>query len=328
MCTAITFRTKDHYFGRNLDLEYHYQEAVAITPRNFSFPFRKVKTIKKHYAMIGVATIADGYPLYYDATNEMGLSMAGLNFPQNAVYPSCKEYKDNIAPFEFIPWILGSCKNIPDALNLLCNLNLANICFSDSFPLSPLHWIIADKKEAITVEPLTDGLEIYKNQMGVLTNNPPFDYHIHNLKNYLNLTREEPLNRFLPQLDLTPYSRGMGAMGLPGDLSSSSRFVRAVFTKFNSVCQEDESSSISQFFHILGSVTQQSGCVQVGDGFERTVYSSCCNTDRGIYYYKTYENSQITAINMHLEDLNGTEIIDYPLIFDQKIHYLNGQCSG
>ncbi len=323
MCTAITFQTKDHYFGRNLDLEYHYREAITITPRNFALPFRKVATLKKHYAIIGMATVDSGYPLYYDGTNEKGLSIAGLNFPGNAVYHPCKENTDNITPFELIPWILGQCATIPEALKLLKSMNLANIQFSKEYPLSPLHWFLTDSCRCITLEPMEDGLKIYDNPVGVLTNNPPFDYHIYNLKNYLNLTREEPENRFAPQLDLIPFSRGMGAIGLPGDLSSPSRFIRATYTKFNSVCEPTENASISQFFHILGSVTQQNGCVRVGDSFEKTVYSSCCNTDKGIYYYKTYENSQITAINMHLEDLSSTALIAYPLVTQQQINYYN-----
>ncbi len=323
MCTAITFQTKDHYFGRNLDLEYHYQEAVTITPRYFPFHFRMATSLNTHYALIGVATIADNYPLYYDATNETGLSMAGLNFPGNAVYPPANEDVDNIAPFEFIPWVLGQCATLADALKLIDQINLANISFSKEYPLSPLHWMLSDKTGSVTIEPLASGLKIYENPVGVLTNNPPFDFHIHNLSNYLNLTREEPVNRFSPQLELTPFSRGMGAIGLPGDLSSASRFVRAVFTKYNSVCRSDEASCVNQFFHILGAVAQQEGCVRVGDGFEKTVYSSCCNTDRGLYYYKTYENSQICAVDLHAEDLEQAQLISYPLITESKICYIN-----
>ena len=323
MCTAITFKTKDHYFGRNLDLEYNYQEAVTITPRHYPFSFRMNTTQKEHYAIIGVATISEGYPLYYDATNEQGLSMAGLNFPGNAVYQTCSEGSDNIAPFEFIPWILSQCATVTEATTLLNRLNLADIPFSKEYPLSPLHWFLADRSQSVTIEPLKDGLRIYDNPVGVLTNNPTFDYHFYNLKNYLNLTREEPKNRFAPQLELIPFSRGMGAIGLPGDLSSPSRFIRAAYTKFNSVCGQSELESVSQFFHILSAVVQQKGSVCVGESFEKTIYTSCCNTDKGIYYYRTYENSQISAINMHLENLNGKDIVSYPLITEQKIYYQN-----
>lgn len=313
MCTAVTYHTKDHYFGRNLDLEYSYSESVTITPRNFPFSFRTLPQHTSHYAMIGVAMVTDGYPLYYDATNEFGLSMAGLNFPGNAVYQEAVKDADNVTPFEFIPWILGQCRSVSDTRQKLEQINLVNIPFSQEYPLSPLHWIISDGTESITVEPLADGLKIYDNPIGILTNNPPFDFHMYHLSNYLNLTHEEPSNRFSEKITLTPYSRGMGAIGLPGDLSSSSRFIRAAFTKLNSQCDGSEEESVSQFFHILGSVAQQRGCVKVNGAFEKTVYSSCCNAEKGIYYYTTYENSQITAVYMDHEDLDSYRLISYPL---------------
>ena len=320
MCTAITYNTKDHYFGRNLDLEYSYKETVTITPRNYNFKFRKVKDINKHYAIIGMAYVADNYPLYYDAINEKGLGMAGLNFPGNADYKKEDENKNNIAPFEFIPFVLSQCSNIKEVKNLLDNINLALINFSNELPASPLHWIISDKESSITVESVKDGLKIYDNPVGVLTNNPTFDIHMFNLNNYMSLSIEQPANNFSNKLNLETYSRGMGALGLPGDLSSASRFVKATFTKMNSLSGNSESESISQFFHILGSVYQQRGCVHMGeDKYEITIYSSCCNMDKGIYYYKTYENSQITGIDMYKENLEGSELISYNLIKGQQI---------
>lgn len=323
MCTAITYKTKDHYFGRTLDLEYTYDEWVTVTPRRFRFRFRNGKTIENHYAIIGMATVVDNYPLYYEAANECGLSMAGLNFPGNACYFPTVEGKDNITPFEFIPWILAQCKNLAEARRLLENLNLWDVNFSERFPLSPLHWMIADREGAITVESVKEGLKIYDNPVGVLTNNPAFDYHMTHLCDYINLTAKAPENRF-GAVDLTTYSRGMGAMGLPGDLSSASRFVRAAFVKLNSVAGESENESISQFFHILGAVEQQKGCVILPDGsFELTAYTSCINTDKGIYYYTTYENNCISAVDMQRCDLEGTELYTYPLIKTQQIMYHN-----
>lgn len=320
MCTAISYNAKDHYFGRNLDLEYSYQEEITITPRNFPLAFRMVDAQMTHLGIIGTAVIANGFPLYFDATNEVGLSMAALNFPGNAVYLQANSKKYNVSSFELIPWILGQCTTVTDAEKLLKGTNIADTAFNDAFPPSPLHWIVADREVALTIEPMADGLSIYHNPVGILTNNPPFDYHMHNLNNYLNLTREEPRNHFAPQYPLAPHSRGLGAFGLPGDLSSVSRFVKAAFTKLNSVYGDTDEESITQFFHILSSVEQQSGCVRVGDRFEKTVYSSCCNTDTGIYYYVTYENRQITAINMHHENLDSNELFHYPMVRQQQIY--------
>ena len=328
MCTAITYKTKNHYFGRNLDYEFSYNETVTITPRNKELKFRHVDALKKHYAMIGMSYVVDNYPLYYDATNEKGLSMAGLNFVGNASYNklcgNIDKNVDNIATFEFIPWILGQCENIMDVKELLNKINLTDESFNENLPASQLHWIIADKDSAITVESVKDGIKIYDNEIGVLTNNPPFDYQIFNLNNYMSLSTEAPQNHFSDRLNLKEYSRGMGAIGLPGDLSSASRFVRAAFTKLNSFSGDSESESISQFFHILLSVAQQRGCVHMGNGkYEITIYSSCCNTDKGIYYYITYENSQITAVDMYNENLDSDKLVSYPLVKNQQIKIQN-----
>lgn len=324
MCTAITYKTKDHYFGRTLDLEYSYNETVTVTPRNFPYTFRTLPSLQNHYAIIGMAAVQDGYPLYYDATNEHGLTMAGLNFPGNAVYfPPCED-RDNVAPFEFIPWILGQCKTLAEAREKLERINLANIPFSKEFPLTPLHWMIADRENAITVESVAEGLKIYENPVGVLTNNPIFPYHMTHLCDYMALTNEPPKNRFASGIELVPYSRGMGAMGLPGDLSSASRFVRAAFVKWNAESGEGEEESVCQFFHILGAVEQQQGCVCLPDGrYSRTVYTSCCNTDRGIYYYTTYENRRITAVDLHAEEQNGKTLTCFPLQKKQDVHWQN-----
>ena len=327
MCTAITYKTIDHYFGRNLDLERSYGESVTITPRNYPFHFRKQDTMTNHFAIIGMAYVAEGYPLYYDATNEKGLSMAGLNFPDYASYKPYCAGKDNITPFELIPWLLGQCSTVTETETLLARINILEENFSDHLPLSPLHWIIADKERSITLEAVQDRIKIYDNPVGVLTNAPPFEHHLLNLNNYMQLTCEEPQNFFGGQntnLKLQSYSRGMGALGLPGDASSMSRFVKASFVKLNSVSGNTEEENISQFFHILKSVEMPRGMVHLSkDLYEITVYSSCCNMDKGIYYYTTYDNSQSSAVDMHQEDLDGSALISYPLDKTTKINFQN-----
>ena len=310
MCTAISFKTKDCYFGRNLDLERGYGESVVITPRNYEFLMRLVKPLKHHYAMIGMATVVNDYPLYYEATNEFGLSMAGLNFPGNAVYesPEGEDKKDKISPFELIPWVLGQCKKIKEVKELLEHLSLVSVNFSEQLPLSPLHWMISDKECSIVVESTKEGLKVHDNPYEVLTNNPPFEYHLMNLNNYMGLQVGPSANEFDDALPLHNYSLGMGAIGLPGDFSSASRFVRAFFVKANSVTEDDETSSVNQFFHILNAVAMPKGCVWTPNGYEYTRYSSCCNADQGIYYYKTYDKFEILSVNMHDADLDGSQL--------------------
>ena len=320
MCTAATYKTKDFYFGRTLDYEFSYGDEITITPRNYIFEFRHMEKLSSHYAIIGMAYVAGDYPLYYDAVNEKGLGMAGLNFVGNAVYNEVENGKENVAQFEFIPWILGKCATVQEAKECLKKINLVKTPFSEMLPCAQLHWIIADKEEAITVESMADGLHVWDNPAGVLTNNPPFDQQMFMLNNYMHLSPRQPENHFSESLGLKTYSRGMGALGLPGDLSSASRFARAAFVKDHSFSGDSEEESVSQFFHILGSVDQQRGCCEVEPGkYEITLYTSCCNCDKGIYYYTTYENHQISAVHMHHEDLNGTMPVRYPVLQGEKI---------
>ena len=304
MCTAATYKTKDFYFGRTLDYEFSYGDEITVTPRNYPYEFRYSGRLDKHYAIIGMAHVVGDYPLYYDAVNEKGLCIAGLNFVGNAHYGKPEQGKENVAQFEFISWLLSSCASVKEASEKISTMVITDTPFNDKLPCAQLHWLIADKSEAITVESMKDGIHIHSNPVGVLTNNPPFEQQMFMLNNYRGLSPRQPENTFAPGVDLTAYSRGMGAMGLPGDLSSASRFARVAFTKMNSISGESESESVSQFFHILGSVDQQRGCCDVGEGkFEITLYTSCCNADKGIYYYTTYENHQISAVDMHKTDL-------------------------
>ena len=325
MCTAINYITDNHYFGRNFDYDMSYDERVTIAPRNFEFEFKKIDSIKSHYSIIGIAAGIDSYPLYYDACNEKGLAIAGLNFPGNACYHDFECNMVNITPFEFVPYLLSNASSVSEARELIKKINLVNINFSKNLPLSPLHWMMSDKKEVIVIESVREGIKVYDNPVGVLTNNPPFDKQLFYLNNFRNLSNKSSENKFGGDFDLDEYSRGMGSIGLPGDLSSSSRFVKASFTRANSFSSNDEQSSVSQFFHILSTVEQPKGCnfIKSPDIYEYTIYSACYNTDCGILYYKTYDNSQITAVDLFKEDLNSNNLIHYDLIKEPNFNFLN-----
>lgn len=319
MCTAVSFLNGDHYFGRNLDLDFHYSEEVSICPRCYPLKFSNGTELRQHYALIGVSTNVEDYPLYYDACNEKGLAMAGLNFPGNAVYFVPDEAKVNVATFEFILWCLSQFSSVSEVRQACQTLNLTNQGFSEAFPPAPLHWMISDCKESIVIESVSDGLKVYENPCGVMTNNPPFPLQLFNLNHYRHLSTEIGENHFSPQLDLEEYSKGMGGLGLPGDLSSMSRFIRASFVRLNSRVEETESANVHQFFKILGSVEHPKGLCRAGEEYEYTIYSSCMNTAKGIYYYTTYENSQLTAVYLHREDLDCEQLITYPLITEAKV---------
>lgn len=316
MCTAITYKGQDFYFGRNLDYEHSFSEKIVVTARDFCISLRHTEDIFSHYAIIGMGIVSNNFPLYFDATNEKGLSVAGLLFPHFSFYHPPRADKINIASFEFIPYILSLCKSVSEAKEILSDINITNTHFSDEFPPTPLHWLIADKEDCIVAESVKDGLVVYDNPVGVLTNAPPFSSQMDNLGNYINISPCPPKS------DTPHYSRGLGGVGLPGDLSSQSRFVRASFVRRNSPKLEEEKQSVSQFFHILNSVHQTRGSVITENGdIEFTQYSSCVNADKGIYYYKTHDNPSPVAVRLHDSDLDRDMLYTFDLLRDWNVFY-------
>jgi len=317
MCTALVL---GHFFGRTLDLEYSYQEQVVVVPRQFPLSFRMVDEISTHHTIIGMAHVEQNYPLFYDGINEKGLAMAALNFPLSAVYHGTQKGQTNLTPFELIPWVLGQCSSVAQAKQLLEQVNVIGVDFSPRLPSTPLHWLVADRDQSITVEPMADGLHIHENPAGVLTNEPSFPFQLSRLNDFRGLSAAPAPNRF-PSLPLTEYSRGMGALGLPGDWSSRSRFVRCAFAAHNSVRPVD----VTEFFHIMSTVEVPRGSVRLENGKEViSVYTSCCDLNGGVYHYTTYENRQISAVDLHRCDLEGDALSCYPLVTRPQIALQNG----
>lgn len=305
MCTAVSL---GRCFGRTLDFERSFGEEVVFTPRRFALQFRQRPLMREHFAILGMARVEAGEPLYFDAMNEHGLCMAGLNFARSAQYSQPRP--GTVAAFELIPWVLGQCADARQAKALLEDTVVSGEDFSPSLPSARLHWLIADRKSSITAEPLGSGLRVWENPVGVLTNEPPFDVQMLHLANFMHLSPQPPRNRFPAALDV--YSRGMGAMGLPGDLSSASRFVRAAFTASHSISGSEE--PVSRLFHILDTVRQVRGCCRLEDGsMEFTRYSACCDMETMVYCYTTSGCRRICGVAMDREDLKGDTLKRYPL---------------
>ena len=314
MCTSLVLTTLQTYTGRNLDLEYDFGERVVITPRQFPLNFRSMPGLKTHQAIIGMARVAEGYPLYAEGVNEAGVYLAGLHFPGNAHYPQTWKGGAALAPWELIPYLLGSCETAAQAVEGIKRIPLLGVPFRPNMPLAPLHWHIADRHGAFVAEPMEDGVRVYPDPVGVLTNNPPFPFHLANLSQYRGLSAAQPDNTLNPALELPPFGQGMGAMGLPGDWSPASRYVRAAFCKANSVCSPDEAHSVSQFFHLLEAVAMPRGAVRTSGGrWDITRYSCCINADTGTYYYRTYRNCAVTAVALAEERRRGERLLEFPL---------------
>ncbi len=320
MCTAVSFTPRDHYFGRTLDHDVSFGEEVVVMPRAYPLHFRRMGEMPVHHAIIGMATIVGATPLFYDAVNQCGLAAAGLNFPGNAHYVPVSDEGDNVASFEFIPWILAHCESVDAARHLLTRLRLVDLAFDETMPPAPLHFMLSDKHEDIVVEAMRDGVHIYDNPHHVLTNNPPFFVQAREVKQYAHLRTDNALVKREDDKAYSSYSQGMGAIGLPGDVSSMSRFARAAFLRRHMTAGVNEASCVGQMFHTLGNVAMVRGaCVTDAGTLDHTIYTACMNCTRGKYYYTTYGNHRITCVDMYATDLNAATITRYPLLTEESI---------
>ncbi|MPQ43833.1 choloylglycine hydrolase [Clostridium tarantellae] len=329
MCTGLLLKTKDgeHLFGRNMDIEFSFNQQVGVIPRSFTYAstVNNEKFITK-YAIIGMMTLMAGHPMLADGMNEKGLACAGLNFPgYSYLSDESKEGAHNIPCHDFMLWMLGQFQSVKELKEELKNLNLMNKPFGPNIPEATLHWMVTDKTgECIVIENTKEKLSIFDNTVGVLTNSPTFDWHLTNLRQYMGLSSEQVISTKWDREELSPLGVGVGAVGMPGDETPASRFIRAAFLRHFLMLNEIEHVDIGEFYHILNNVAMTSGAVRTPEKkSDLTQYSSCMSLEKGIYYYNTYKNNQINAINMHNEDLDGNEIKVYPYSEELQINYVN-----
>ncbi len=329
MCTGLSIQTQEGkcYFGRNMDIPYNFNQAVMIIPRSYQYQDRVTgNVVTNNHAMIGMGTVIDNHPVFADGLNEVGLGCAGLNFEGYAYFEKEPiEGKNNIAPYDFIQWVLSNHETVEEVKQGIGHLELVDCPINDKTPVPMLHWMIVDKTgKAIVVEKTKDSLTIHDNPIGVMTNNPTFDWHLTNLKEYLHLTPTSPKETKWGEHTLKALGVGAGTLGIPGDFASVSRFVRIAYLRSYMPKIEGDVQAITQFFHMLDYVKMVKGGVLTDEGLEDlTTYSSCMDQEKCIYYYKTYGNSRINAVDLYEEQLEGTNLKTFDYLVQQDINYQN-----
>lgn len=300
MCTALNEIGKYHLFGRTLDLEYSLDEEVVITPRRYEFDFLHEGRLYEHYAIVGTAHVSGGIPLYYDAMNEKGLCAAALRFPILAQYREKDQNKRNLASFELIPWLLCNFDSAEAAKSALTEVNITPESFSAALSTTPLHWIVGDSKHTFVIESAEEGLKIYDDPYGVLTNAPDFPSQCRLLEKH-----------------------GEGCDPMLGDLSSSSRFIRAINAETYTLPAEKKTQAISRFFHVLGTVNQPHGLFRADERQLRTVYTSCMDTEEMVYYFTTYDCRKIRGVKLRNAHLDLDSLSSFPMKRKEWVHFLN-----
>lgn len=321
MCTGLRVSLgdtdKSHLlFGRNMDIEAHFGEAVTVTPCNHPLPFHYLPPLGEHYAIIGMAAVANGYPLYADAMNEKGLCMAGLHFPGNAVYlPPCDSPKDTvrIAPFELIPYLLGICATAAEVKCVLQKVTIVDVSFSPALRNTPLHWYVAAADGGLVIEATAEGLTVYDDLAGVLTNNPPYPYHVAHLHRFDALTNRAPALTRNEETAGETYDLSLGLVGLPGDYTSPARFVRcATLRRLTDWEGISTAAAVARFFRVLGAVAVPHGCVKTADGENHaTIYTACMDTAELCYHLLTEDNPTPTSVEMTEEIRRGNSLLHF-----------------
>lgn len=329
MCTALTLKTRqcEILFGRNLDYIVNFNQSVHLIPRNYKWlngATGQNEYVK--YAILGMGTVFDKFPYLADGFNEKGLGCAALYFPGYASYnKNLNEDKINLSPYDIILWILGNFKTVEEVAVAFKEVNIVDTPRIGKNIPTEYHWIVTDNRgKSIVIEKTKEKLSVYQNKLGILTNSPTFDWQTTNLNQYIPLTPNQPSDVCWSGQKLIPLGQGLGALGMPGDNTPPSRFVRIAFTKNFIPTPINEKRGIIEFFNALNTVFEVNGSLITPDGLsETTLYTSCMNLQKKIYYYNTYYNNRINAVIMRDEDLDSKQIINYPYINSLDINYQN-----
>ena len=313
MCTGVRFSSKDGamYFGRNLDWSCGYGEKVVITPRGYKYDSAFLGEMGGS-AVIGMGIIAENVPLYFDCANEHGLAVAGLNFPGYAAYvPSAVDGKTNVAAYEFPLWVALNYKTVDEVEKALREVAIVAKPINEQYPVSQLHWLIGDAKRSIVVEYTANGMEIFENDVDILTNQPGYEWHKENLRNYMNLFPQMPKEVKWGKEKMTAFGSGSLMRGLPGGFYSTDRFIRVAYLNTHYPVQDSEADNVSRLFHTLAGVAMIDGGAAMADGaFEKTIYAGGYSAATQTYYYNTYEDFAIKSVAMKDYELDSGELIE------------------
>ena len=313
MCTGVRFSDNEGnmYFGRNLDWSFSYGETILVTPRGYQYDYVYGTEGKNEpNAVIGVGVVMADRPMYFDCANEHGLAIAGLNFPGYASFAhEPVEGTENVATFEFPLWVARNFDSVDEVEEALKNVTLVSQVVPGQQE-SLLHWLIGDGTRSIVVEQMSDGMHVHHDDVDVLTNQPTFDFHMENLRNYMCVSNEMAEPTTWGKAELSAWGAGVSMHGIPGDVSSPSRFVRVAYTNTHYPQQNNESANVSRLFHTLVSVQMVEGMSKMGNGqFERTLFTSGYSGKTNTYYMNTYEDPAIRSFAMSDFDMDSSELI-------------------
>ena len=244
-----------------------------------------------------------GFPLIFDGMNEYGVCIAGLNFKTSARFFAARSGRVNLASHEIIPYVLAMAKSALEAKNILTRVNITADKFNTDTDIATLHFMVADKKSSFIAEQTEMGMSVYEDRFGTLTNEPTYPLQLLLACRIPSINNGKRASDF-PCADLLSF--GEGALGLPGDPSSPSRFARAAFgVRFG--CAKDKKEALATAARILESVSVIRGSVSEGGEDYKTRYLSVMDINDFKYYYRRYQDLEFACASP--SDTEGLTIL-------------------
>lgn len=309
MCTAMTLQSQsnDVFFGRTMDFSHDIIPSLYIVPGSYEW-YSSISDhpIKNAYRFIGLGQELDGMLGFFDGVNEKGFAAAVLYFAGYAKYDAkpSQGATEQIASIDFLHYLLGNCSSVQELPSKLKGVNVVGIPDPVTKTVAPLHWIVTDRTGACTViEPTDKGLELTNNPIGVMANSPNFQWHMTNLRNYMEASPTQTEEVLWDNVKLTPFGQAGGTYTLPGGFTSPERFVRTAYLKSHLPTPKDSPEAINACFHILESVSIPKGAVITSrNTYDYTKYTAFINTTTCEYFYKTYDDINVVSASLWEED--------------------------
>ncbi|WP_099469427.1 linear amide C-N hydrolase [Konateibacter massiliensis] len=304
MCTAMTLQSKSNelFLGRTMDFSHDIMPQLYIIPRSYTwYNTLDNSQISDSYQFIGLGQELDGIFGFFDGVNEKGFAGAALYFAGYAQYDTVpRNGSTPVASVDFLHYILSRCASLGELQTLLKGITIIGIPDPVTNTVAPLHWIVTDRSGACAVIEATDkGIEMINNPIGVMANSPNFNWHMTNLRNYMETSPKQTEKVFWDSVPLTPFGQAAGTITLPGGFTSPERFVRTTYLKSHLPKPEDSPEAIAAGFHILGNVSIPKGAVISNRStYDYTKYTAFINTSTCEYFYRTYDDMTIRTASL------------------------------
>lgn len=305
MCTAITLQSeqRENFFGRTMDFSYDIEPHLYVMPKDYVWDndFNMHK-IHNNYGFIGIGQQDDNKLVFFDGVNEQGFAAAALYFADYAKYDTLplSTKKSPVSSLDFLHYILGRCGSLKDLNKTVAHISIIGVPDPVTQTIAPLHWIATDRTgECVIIEQTEAGLKLFRNTIGVMTNSPDFQWHMTNLRNYMDASPKQKKEAWWGNVQLKPFGQAGGTIPLSGGYTSPERFVKTAYQKTHIQTPTNKIEAINACFHIAAGVTIPKGAVITDrNTYDYTKYTAFINTNTCEYFFTTYDNLQIGTASL------------------------------